>query len=660
MVTMLRRKSVIEFLEPRTLFTTAFTVALNDPTNTYLPYHDEIQSTLVSAANEWATKISGAGTIDLEVDFSSTVPTAQTASTVSVPVAMTAGGTEIDEQGVTHEIRTGVDPNGAAPDAMMTIGANYLTNDLWFDPDPLLRNTADADPIPDGKVDAYSVFLHELVHAFAFNGNRDTTGVLPASADNVETTFDQYVAADNHGNLFFTGPHAKAIYGGNVPLTFNDAFHVGNAVAAGNDPQRPGANIRDDLMNGVGFLRGHRYNVSALDLAMLTDTGVPIIGTLPTLTVADVSHAEGDSGATPFVFNVSLTSPTTNPVSVDYSTAPGSATTNSDFMQTHGTLMIPSGQTSGAITVPVIGDTLVESDESFSLALSNPIGTTLGTTVAIGTITNDDFAISRTITFSSHAPARYADSSGKTVTVSLKGAGSGTITFNSTSADADTISLSGTTARSMLLIKARSTTVRKITDAAVIGTIDARSVALTSTLSAPVMSSLSLGNIIAANLALTGSTALIFSAAAITNAAITAGGFKSFSAGAISGSSIGVTTGITTLSASSIDSSTIFVAAATAPVTLPAAGAAFSKRNASIKTLTVKGPFSSTVITAPTLGTVKLGRVSVSNNARSFGLAAHSIASVTAITPAMPHLKLSKLTSPVKNYAESDFAITVI
>jgi hypothetical protein len=310
--------------------------------------------------------------------------------------------------------------------------------------------------------------------------------------------------------------------------------------------------------------------------------------------------------------------------------------------------------------VPVIGDTLVESDESFSLALSNPIGTTLGTTVAIGTITNDDFAISRTITFSSHAPARYADSSGKTVTVSLKGAGSGTITFNSTSADADTISLSGTTARSMLLIKARSTTVRKITDAAVIGTIDARSVALTSPLSAPVMSSLSLGNIIAANLALTGSTALIFSAAAITNAAITAGGFKSFSAGAISGSSIGVTTGITTLSASSIDSSTIFVAAATAPVTLPAAGAAFSKRNASIKTLTVKGPFSSTVITAPTLGTVKLGRVSVSNNARSFGLAAHSIASVTAITPAMPHLKLSKLTSPVKNYAESDFAITVI
>ncbi len=179
-----------------------------------------------------------------------------------------------------------------------------LANDLWFDPDPLLRNTDNADPIPTDKVDAYSVFLHELEHAFAFNGNRDgITGVLPASADNVESTFDQYIAADNSGNLFFTGPHAKALYGGNVPLTFADAFHVGNRAP------RPGTNIADDLMNGVGFVRGHRYDISALDLAMLTDAGVPIIGSLPTLTVADATHAEGDAGTTSFIFNVSLRRP---------------------------------------------------------------------------------------------------------------------------------------------------------------------------------------------------------------------------------------------------------------------------------------------------------------------------------------------------------------
>ncbi len=129
----------------------------NDPTNIYLPYHDEIQSTLLAAASEWSTKISGTGTIDLQVDFNPSVPTAQTASTVSVPVAMTPGGIEIDEQGVTHEIRTGVDhqweprrtpPSPSAPTTSPTTSGSI--------PIRSVRDTADAEPVPSDKVDAYS------------------------------------------------------------------------------------------------------------------------------------------------------------------------------------------------------------------------------------------------------------------------------------------------------------------------------------------------------------------------------------------------------------------------------------------------------------------------------------------------------------------------
>ncbi len=113
------------------------------------------------------------------------------------------------------------------------------------------------------------VFLHELEHAFAFNGNRDgITGVLPASADNVESTFDQYIAADSSGNLFSPDPTQRPSTAAMSRFTFADAFHVGNRLA--------GNNISDDLMNGVGFLHGHRYNISTLDLAMLTDAGVPL------------------------------------------------------------------------------------------------------------------------------------------------------------------------------------------------------------------------------------------------------------------------------------------------------------------------------------------------------------------------------------------------
>jgi chitinase len=45
--------------------------------------------------------------------------------------------------------------------------------------------------------------------------------------------------------------------------------------------------------------------------------------------------------------------------------------------------------------VPIIGDTVVENDETFTVTLSNPANATLasGQGVGTGTITNDDFVI---------------------------------------------------------------------------------------------------------------------------------------------------------------------------------------------------------------------------------------------------------------------------
>jgi hypothetical protein len=55
-----------------------------------------------------------------------------------------------------------------------------------------------------------------------------------------------------------------------VPLTYGNYHHFGNA-----DP-RPGSDLIPDLMNGVVFFRGQRYNISPLDLALLADVGVPV------------------------------------------------------------------------------------------------------------------------------------------------------------------------------------------------------------------------------------------------------------------------------------------------------------------------------------------------------------------------------------------------
>ena len=48
-----------------------------------------------------------------------------------------------------------------------------------------------------------------------------------------------------------------------------DASGIGNAADRGSD-------LVPDLMNGVGLLRGTRYSISPLDLAMMHDMGVEL------------------------------------------------------------------------------------------------------------------------------------------------------------------------------------------------------------------------------------------------------------------------------------------------------------------------------------------------------------------------------------------------
>src|SRR5206468_2683800 len=57
---------------------------------------------------------------------------------------------------------------------------------------------------------------------------------------------------------------------------------------------------------------------------------------------------------------------------------------------TNGTITLAPGTTSQAIAVQVLGDTLDEVNESFSLNLSSPVNAVLGDSQGIGTINDDD------------------------------------------------------------------------------------------------------------------------------------------------------------------------------------------------------------------------------------------------------------------------------
>lgn len=110
---------------------------------------------------------------------------------------------------------------------------------------------------------------------------------------------------------------------------------------------------------------------------------------------AAVSAAEGNSGSTPLTFAVTRSVDTTA-FSVDYAVTGGTATSGSDFTAlASGTLNFTAGGAlSQDITVDVLGDTTIESNETVIITLSNLVqtsgATALGTAAGTGTITNDD------------------------------------------------------------------------------------------------------------------------------------------------------------------------------------------------------------------------------------------------------------------------------
>lgn len=129
----------------------------------------DITSHVRAAGARWVDVIgmTAPSSIDVEIAISD-IPTANGASVTTVYLG-TIDGRAAYEQGAAHELRTGEDPNGADPDALITIGLDYLRNELWFDPDPTLRTA----PVPPDRTDAMSTMLHELGHALAYNGWAD-------------------------------------------------------------------------------------------------------------------------------------------------------------------------------------------------------------------------------------------------------------------------------------------------------------------------------------------------------------------------------------------------------------------------------------------------------------------------------------------------------
>ena len=255
------------------------------------------------AAQQWFRFIETTGSRRLEVEVGvADIATANGASASSAFLTR-VGGRNIFEQGAISEIRTGIDPNGNEVDVRINLGLGYLRNELWFDPSPSQRSA----PVPADRTDAMSVFMHEFGHALAYNGFADGQGNLPADFG---SSFDRWIQAGSPPH--FSGPMASSSFGAGPPLTRNNIFHWGNVLTSkqasreplawqaswadhawtssgprplmleetrqvlDNAPAKATDPLQNQLMYGPFYVRGQRYFISDLDIAVLSDLAVSV------------------------------------------------------------------------------------------------------------------------------------------------------------------------------------------------------------------------------------------------------------------------------------------------------------------------------------------------------------------------------------------------
>ena len=106
------------------------------------------------------------------------------------------------------------------------------------------------------------------------------------------------------------------------------------------------------------------------------------------LSVADARAEEGSDETIDFA--VSLSREAHASVTVDYTTAAGSATAGEDYTRTSGTLSFAPGETEKTVAVPVLDDAIDEGEETFTLRLSDATGAVIADGTATGTIENSD------------------------------------------------------------------------------------------------------------------------------------------------------------------------------------------------------------------------------------------------------------------------------
>ena len=186
----------------------------------------------------------------------------------------------------------------------------------------------------------------------------------------------------------YTTPDASALAGSDyVTTTASVTFNPGQTSQSIVVPILGDTVPEHDEYLGVNL-------TAATNATFLTGTTFGYIvdeDTPPTVSIGDASIVEGNSGTSLMTFVVSLSNPSGQGISVNFSTVNGTAkTSDNDYVAQSGSVYFAPGQTSQTIQVVIKGDTRKENNETFQVKLSGAYGASISDGQGTGTILNDD------------------------------------------------------------------------------------------------------------------------------------------------------------------------------------------------------------------------------------------------------------------------------
>jgi subtilisin family serine protease len=273
------------------------------------------------------------------------------------------------------EIRTailnGVDKNSALTQFVATGGRVNARKSL----DLLLGNTAPAPTVSVANV--------SVTEGNSGTKSAQVTFTLSAAATS-STTIAYRTAAGTAaaGTDFITAASSLAIPAGATSGVVNVTI-VGDMAVESDET----FTVQVTTVNGNAVA-----NVAGTVTIVNDDAAGGGPGAGPIVTIANVSMPEGNFGTPVMRFLVTLATAATRQTSVAFTTTNGTAIAGEDYLAAKGAVVFRAGETAKTVDVRLVGDTRVESDETLTVALSNPVGLTLGIATATGTIVNDDAA----------------------------------------------------------------------------------------------------------------------------------------------------------------------------------------------------------------------------------------------------------------------------